>query len=60
MGFSRQEYWSGVPLRSPGMGTGYPKKTNHMFRGLRLCATGYQSDLRKGKLGLKAEIKRGQ
>ncbi|XP_043317397.1 translation initiation factor IF-2-like [Cervus canadensis] len=29
------------------MGTGCPKKTNRMIRGLRLCATRYQSDLHK-------------
>ena len=26
MGFSRQEYWSGVPLPSPGEGNSYPLK----------------------------------
>ena len=30
MGFSRQEYWSGVPLPSPVLGPSSPKITNEI------------------------------
>ena len=36
MGFSRQEYWSGLPLPSPRLQLGYKlkKKTKRMQRGI--------------------------
>ena len=39
MGFSRQEYWSGVPLPSPTpvLFTIFPQKVNHVNTGSELC-----------------------
>ena len=40
MGFSRQEYWSGVPLPSPRMsGTSYFEKVQGMFVGSQVSGT---------------------
>ena len=41
MGFSRQEYWSGVPLPSPEKGWGRHKLTDHDSLGVPL---GYPTD----------------